>query len=311
MARPPKAPSSAPPKTVSQKAPATSKTGRMPATSAPPVKAAPVVSAPASAPTPQGKAPPVPIEPAKPEPEFLPVAQERKPEQAQEPAPVPPKNEALVSAEPGPGPSTPEVARVAVEEMAPAVSVEALTPSQPDVEEQTVAATQISEYSQSPYALEGNFIMNEALETTKKFTEDAKVRVQSLVTEFNDKAKAAMEKSSKTFEELNDLAKGNLEAIVESSRIAAKGVEAIGQNAAEYGRVSFEKTSQTLKSFASVKSPAEFFQLQSDLVTSAFDTMASETAKTSETVLKLAGDIAQPISNRVAVVSDKLKTLAA
>lgn len=306
MARPPKAPKSVPPKTVPRKAPATTKAGSKPVAPAAPIKAAPVAPAPVSMPA-------VPIELAKPEPEpkLPPAVLAEKLEQAPEPAPVPPENEALVSAEPGPGPAAPEVARVAVEEMAPAVSVEALTPSQPDVEEQTVAATQISEYSQSPYALEGNFIMNEALETTKKFTEDAKARVQSLVTEFNDKAKAAMEKSSKTFEELNDLTKGNLEAIVESSRIAAKGVETIGQNAAEYGRVSFEKTSQTLKSFASVKSPAEFFQLQSELVTSAFDTMASETAKTSETVLKLAGDIAQPISNRVAVVSDKLKTLAA
>lgn len=153
--------------------------------------------------------------------------------------------------------------------------------------------------------------MTDMIETGKAFAEDAKARIQSAVAELNEKAKAAMEKSTKTMEELGELTKGNLEALVESSKIAAKGVEAMGQDAAEYGRKSFEKTSATIKSFAAIKSPTEFFQLQSELMTSTFDTMAAEAAKTSEAMLKLAGEIAQPISSRVAVVSDKIKTLAA
>jgi phasin family protein len=157
----------------------------------------------------------------------------------------------------------------------------------------------------------GAIIMTDVIESTKAFAEDAKVRIQSAVADMNEKAKVAVEKSSKAMEEMTELTKGNLEAMVESSKIAAKGVEAMGQNAAEYGRKSFEKTSATFKSFAGVKSPTEFFQLQSELMTSAFDTMAAEAAKTSESMLKLAGEIAQPISNRVAVVSDKIKTLAA
>ena len=185
------------------------------------------------------------------------------------------------------------------------------TPSQPVMAEPFAAAMESVGLWQTPQILEGNQIMNEAIETTKKFAEDAKTRVQSLLADMNDKAKAAMEKSSRAMEEMGDLTKGNLEAVVESSRIAAKGFESIGQNAAEYGRLSFEKTSATLKSFASVKSPAEFIQLQSELVTSTFDAIASESAKTSEAVLKLAGEIAQPISSRVAVVSDKFKALAA
>lgn len=157
----------------------------------------------------------------------------------------------------------------------------------------------------------GPELMTDVIETGKAFAEDAKARIQSAVAELNEKTKAAMEKSTKAMEELGELTKGNLEAFVESSKIAAKGVETMGQDAAEYGRKSFEKTSATIKSFAAVKSPTEFFQLQSELMTSTFDTMAAEAAKTSETMLKLAGEIAQPISNRVAVVSDKIKTLAA
>jgi phasin family protein len=159
--------------------------------------------------------------------------------------------------------------------------------------------------------VEGKVQMTDVIETAKAYTEEAKTRFQSAFTDFNDKTKVAVEKTSKTVEELSELTKGNLEALVESSQIAVKGVEALGQEAAEYGRKSFEKTSATLKNFAAVKSPTEFFQLQSELLTSAFDTLAAETAKSSEALFKLAGDVSKPISNRVSVVSEKIKSFAA
>lgn len=165
----------------------------------------------------------------------------------------------------------------------------------------------------APFAAKtkGTHIMTDAMETAKTYAEEAKTRIQSAVTEINDKTKVAMEKSSKAFEEMGDIAKGNLEALVESSKIAAKGVETIGQDAAEFSRKSFEKTTATMKSFAAIKSPAEFFQLQSELLSSTLDAFASEAAKNSEAMLKLAGEVTQPLSNRVAIVSEKMKALAA
>lgn len=157
----------------------------------------------------------------------------------------------------------------------------------------------------------GETIMTDVLETAKSYAEEAKNRFQSAFVEVNEKTKAAVEKSSKAFEELGELTKGNLEAVVESSKIAAKGVETLGQDAAEFSRKSFEKTSATMKSFAAVKTPAEFFQLQSDLLSATFDSFASEASKNSEAFLKLASDISTPISNRVSVVTEKMKSLAA
>jgi phasin family protein len=152
--------------------------------------------------------------------------------------------------------------------------------------------------------------MTDVIETTKKFTEEAKARFQTAFSEIGEKAKSGVEKSTKALEELGDIAKGNVEALMESSKIAAKGAEGIGQSAAEYGRTSFEKASATMKSFASVKSPAEFFQLQSELLSSSFDSFAKESAKSSEAFLKLAGEIVQPLSTRVSIVTEKVKSLA-
>lgn len=153
--------------------------------------------------------------------------------------------------------------------------------------------------------------MNEAIETAKKYSEDAKVRFEGAFAELSEKAKVGVEKSTKAMEELSNLAKGNVEAVVESGKIAAKGLETLGQDAAEYGRMTFEKASAALKSLAAAKSPTEFFQLQSELLSSNLDAFAKETAKNTEALMKLAGDIAQPISTRVSIVTDKVKSLAA
>jgi len=160
-------------------------------------------------------------------------------------------------------------------------------------------------------ATKGKFIMTDAMETAKTYAEEAKTRIQSAVSEMSEKTKVAMEKSSKAMEELGELTKGNYEAIVESSKIAAKGFETLGQEAVEFSRKSFEKSTSTFKSLAAVKSPAEFFQLQSELLSTAMDSFASEASKSSEAMLKLVGEISQPISNRVAIVSEKVKALAA
>ena len=135
-------------------------------------------------------------------------------------------------------------------------------------------------------------------------------KTQAAFADFNTRAKAAVEKSTKMFEDANEFGKGNVEALVESSKIAAKGAETLGQDAAAFAKKSFEDATAAMKSFASVKSPTDFFKLQSDYVRGAFDAMVAESAKSTEAMLKLAGEVAQPISNRFAVAAEKVKIAA-
>ena len=160
-------------------------------------------------------------------------------------------------------------------------------------------------------ATEGTKIMNDVIETGKKFAEETKAKIETAYADFNEKTKAHVEKSTKAIEELSDIAKGNVEAIVESSKIAAKGIETLGQDAVDYSRKSFEKATASFKSFSTVKTPTEFFQLQSQLLSTSFDEFTKEAAKNSEALMKLAGDVAQPLTARVTLVTDKVKSLAA
>ncbi|MFD1612822.1 phasin family protein [Sphingomonas tabacisoli] len=152
--------------------------------------------------------------------------------------------------------------------------------------------------------------LNATAETAKTFAQDAQARATQFFNDVNARSKAAVERSQKLAEGLADFNKGNLEALVESGRVAAKAAETIGQQAAETARKNFETTTAALKSFASAKTPTEFFQLQSDYARSAFDSIIAETSKNSETFLKLAGEVFQPISNRFAVAAEKIKTAA-
>jgi phasin family protein len=146
---------------------------------------------------------------------------------------------------------------------------------------------------------------------TNDAPEAATDKAQALFADMNARTKAAMEKSAKSVEEMTDLAKGNVEALVEASRIAAKGLESIGHDAADFGRRNFENATATMKTLASVKSPTEFFKLQSDFIRTAFDSLVAETSKNTEAMLKLASDAAQPLSNRVAIATDKFKVVSA
>ena len=149
---------------------------------------------------------------------------------------------------------------------------------------------------------------------TNKAAETGQIAAEQFRAAFgdiNERAKAAAEKSAKIVEELADLTRGNVEALVASSKIAAKGVETLSQDAAEYSRKSFEEASAALKSFAEVKSATDFFKLQGDYARSAFDAAVAESARVSETVLKLAGEVAEPINSRYTVAAERVKTLAA
>jgi phasin family protein len=204
------------------------------------------------------------------------------------------------------------VAPVTAPEPVPAVeaaSQEAVETVQAAAEPAEVAVAETINVTEAVAETAAETIVKETTTMATNF-ENNTAKAQALFADWNDRTKAAVEKSTKLVEEANEFAKGNLEAVVESSRIAAKGFETLGQDAAEYGRKSFESATAALKSFATVKSPTEFFKLQSDFLRGAFDSYVAEASNNTEAVLKLAGDAAQPISSRFAVAAEKVKTAA-
>jgi phasin family protein len=136
---------------------------------------------------------------------------------------------------------------------------------------------------------------------------EAAEKAQAMLGEFSGRMKTAYEKSTKLSEEMVDFSKGNVEAVIASAKVAATAAQSMGQEAADYGKKHFEAATTAFKSFAAVKSPTELFQLQSEYAKASFDSAVAEASKFSESMMKLAGEIAQPLSNRYALAAEKIK----
>jgi phasin family protein len=156
-----------------------------------------------------------------------------------------------------------------------------------------------------------NQINERTNEMQKEATKVVNEKAQAFIGDINERAKNMSERSTRIIEEMTDLARGNVEALVASSKVAARGVETLGQEAAEFGRKSFEEASAALKGFAEVKSPTDFFRLQGEFARTQFDTMVAESARVSETVVKMTGEVAEPITGRVSVAAERMKAVAA
>jgi phasin family protein len=147
-------------------------------------------------------------------------------------------------------------------------------------------------------------------ETVSGTADAARSQADAMMNDMSSRTGDAMQQGVKFTEELVAFNKGNLEAVMESSTIAFRGMETMGQTAAAYAKQSFEQGSQAWRQLASVKSPTEFMKLQGDLMRRSFDDLVAQGSRSTESMLKLAGEVAQPLSNRLAVAAEKVKVAA-
>jgi len=134
---------------------------------------------------------------------------------------------------------------------------------------------------------------------------------QTLFADAGERGQELVKKSQKVAEELADLTRANVEAIVESSRVAAEGARSIGQDVVAISRDGVEQAADAIRSLAEAKSPTEYLQLQGDFARASFDRMVAESSKLTETVVKLAGEAFQPLSNRATANAERFNTLVA
>lgn len=122
------------------------------------------------------------------------------------------------------------------------------------------------------------------------------------------KSKEAVEAGMKTLDELTELNRGHVEALIASAKAATAGVEQVVSHLTEVSKKSFEDTQTMVKTLAAAKSPNEFMQLQSDYAKAQFDEAVAQYSKLTEMMVKLAGEVMEPVQNQIAVTADKLKS---
>ena len=153
---------------------------------------------------------------------------------AAKPAPVAAPKPAVTVAAPAPKVELPKVeAPKAEAPKADAVTAVAAKP-EPKVETPAAAAPVAASAPMKGNTM--NETITNAQASIKTAAEDMQTRATEMFGDMNTRAKDAMSKGTKAIEELVEFSKGNVEAIVASGRVAAKGAEEIAKYSAEYGR---------------------------------------------------------------------------
>lgn len=111
--------------------------------------------------------------------------------------------------------------------------------------------------------------------------------------------KQGVDKAVKTAEQFAQFQQGNFEAFVKSSQVLATGLQDIGKLMASTAQANFEEAVATFRQLGTVKSVREAFELQTTYAKTTMEKALAESGKLTETSLKLAEQVAAPLTARV------------
>ena len=141
-------------------------------------------------------------------------------------------------------------------------------------------------------------------------TTDYTAKAKEMAADVQTRAKAAYDKGTELTKDVVEFQKGNLEALVESGKILASGMQDMGRTYVEEAKSAAETVQGDVKKMAAIKSPTELFQLQGEIARRNFDAMVSTTSKNTEAMLKLANEAFAPLSSRMSLAVEKVRKAA-
>jgi phasin family protein len=141
-------------------------------------------------------------------------------------------------------------------------------------------------------------------------TTEITTKIQDAVKDAAAKAKSFAEKGQAGLGEVSEFAKGNVEAMVESTKILAGGMQEMGKGYVAEAKTAFETMTADAKDLASAKTPTEFFEKQNAILKKNFDAAVAKSSKSSEAMLKLVNEAFQPLSTRMSLAMEKVKKAA-
>ena len=153
-------------------------------------------------------------------------------------------------------------------------------------------------------------IMTKAQEKVQAKAADYTAQLKEGFADLQTRAKTAYDKSQEIAADMGEFTKANVEAVVESGKILAAGMQDMGKAYVEDAKGVVETVTADVKEVAAVKSPTEFIQLQTKIVSRNFDATVAAVSKGTEAWVKLANEAFAPISSRVSVAVDKVRKAA-
>jgi phasin family protein len=150
-------------------------------------------------------------------------------------------------------------------------------------------------------------IMNAAAMMTAQ-TDQAIAQTRAAFEQMAIKSREALEQGVKTADVVTGMARGNMEAFLESSRVASGGLQVIAREVAAYSKENLERTTSAARALTQAKTAPEFMRLQNEFAQAQFASTIGEVTKLSETMFKMMTDIFAPLQKQSMAVTQAKST---
>jgi phasin family protein len=159
---------------------------------------------------------------------------------------------------------------------------------------QTARPAPVRQIPETPMATAADTAAKDTIKTADKMKATADQYANTGAKAFKD----GVEKSLAGFTEMNAQAKHNVEAMVASATATAKGAEALGSQAMEYGKAAVEKHVEAAKALSSARSMQEMLELQTAYAKSSMEAYMAHMNRASETFSATLKEAFRPLNQR-------------
>lgn len=117
--------------------------------------------------------------------------------------------------------------------------------------------------------------------------------------------KQGVESMVKNADNVSNFAKENLDAVMASANIAAKGAEKIAAEAVSASKTSMEQNIAAAKEFSTIRTFDQLVSAQTQFSKQAFDQYVSQATKMGDLFIALSKEAAEPLNGRVSAFSEQ------
>ena len=131
----------------------------------------------------------------------------------------------------------------------------------------------------------------------------AKARFDDIAT----KSREAMEMGLKAVDVAAATSRSNVDALLESSRMASGALEALARDVADYAKQRADRTTAAARALTEAKSVPELVQMQGDFARAEFAAAIGETARLSQAMFAAMGGIFAPLQQQALATAKSME----
>lgn len=142
-------------------------------------------------------------------------------------------------------------------------------------------------------------------------TKTAEKQVEEITTAAEKTLEQGVEKMARSLENVTVFGQENMEAVVASSKIAAKAAESLNAEIIAYTKKSYEDGIAAARKLSECKSVGEYLEAQTAVTKSAIEAFVSEASRMNDICTAAAKEAVEPLSARVSAAFEAAKDFRA